>query len=193
MTGDIRHTSGLAEDADTSKTVDASRCVMTQFVLPNDTNPLGNLMGGRLMHLMDICAAVVAQRHAGTVCVTASVDSVDFRSPIRLGEIVYLEGFVNRAFNTSMEIEVQVWAENPLEGTRRRSNSAFFTFVAVDDENRKVRVPRVQVSTRQEQKRFEDAARRRELRLLLAGRIGASEASRIQNMLSALWNETLDE
>ena len=85
--------------------------MMTEFVLPNDTNTLGNLMGGRLMHLMDICAAMTAQRHTRRVCVTASVDNVAFRSPIRLGEVVILESYINRAFNTSMEVEVCVDAE----------------------------------------------------------------------------------
>jgi len=163
-----------------SKTVRESQCVMTEYVLPNDTNPLGNLMGGRLLHLMDICAAITAQRHAERICVTASVDSVDFRSPIQLGEIINMEGVVNRAFRTSLEVELNVWAENPLTGERRKSNTAYFTFVAVDEMYRPTPVPPLRPETESEQKRYEAAARRREFRLLLAGRITLEQAEHIQ-------------
>lgn len=158
------------------KTVGGSRCLMTEIVLPNDTNGLGNLMGGRLLHLMDKGAAISAQRHANRVCVTASVDTVEFQSPIYLGEIVIIESQVNRTFRTSMEVELNVWAENPRARTRRKCNRAFYTFVAVDDEGRPVPVPPISPETEEEQVRYDNASRRRELRLLLAGRIKLEDA-----------------
>lgn len=156
---------------------------MTEFVLPNDTNTLGNLMGGRLLHWMDICAAMTAQRHTNRVCVTASVDSVDFRSPIHLGEIVNLESVVNRAFNTSLEVQVDVWAENPIVGSRRKCNTAFFTFVAVDEAYTKTNVPEIVIETDEQRQRFEGALRRRELRLVMAGRMNLDDAHDLRTML----------
>ncbi len=167
------------------KAVDVSRCTMTEMVLPNDTNGLGNLMGGRLLHHMDVCAAIVAQRHAERVCVTASVDNVEFRSAIHLGEVIIIEGFINRSFRSSMEIELRVWAENPREGTRRRCNTAFYTFVAVDDDSNPVRVPPVDPQTDRETERFEAAARRRELRLIMSGRLDISDAANLRERLEA--------
>ena len=114
---------------------------MNELVLPNDTNTLGNLMGGRLLHLMDVCAAIAAQRHSNRIVVTASVDNVDFQSAIRLGEVVVLEGKVNRAFTTSMETEINVWAEDTTTGERRKCNRAYYTFVAVDQNGRPIPVP----------------------------------------------------
>ena len=169
-----------------SKTAQDSRCVMTEYVLPNDTNPLGNLMGGRLLHLMDVCAAITAQRHAQRICVTVSVDSVDFRSPIQLGEIINMEGVVNRAFRTSLEVELNVWAENPLTGDRRKSNTAYFTFVAVDESYKPTPVPALEPETESELKRYDAAARRREFRLLLSGRITLDEAEHIQGDVRAV-------
>ncbi len=117
----------------TPKPPSASLCQTTELVLPNDTNTLGNLMGGRLLHLMDVCAAISAQRHANRTVVTASVDSVDFRGAIALGEVVVIEARVNRAFTSSMEVGLTVWAERPARGEPRRlCNTAFYTFVAVD-------------------------------------------------------------
>jgi len=156
---------------------------MTEYVLPNDTNTLGNLMGGQLMHWMDICAAMTAQRHTNRVCVTASVDSVEFRSPIHLGEIVNLESVVNRGFNTSLEVQVDVWAENPILGSKRKCNTAFFTFVAVDDEYRKTLVPEILVTTDDQRERYEGALRRRELRLVMAGRMRFDDARDLRSML----------
>ena len=122
------------------------------------------------MHLMDIGAAITAQRHTRRVCVTAAVDGVEFRSVIRLGEIVILESYVNRAFNTSMEIEVNVWAEDPMTGARRKTNTAFFTFVAMDENYHKTAVPPVEVETEEQERRYEAALHRRDLRLILSGR-----------------------
>lgn len=135
------------------------------------------------MHWMDICAAMTAQRHTNRVCVTASVDSVDFKSPIYLGEIVNLESVVNRAFNTSLEVQVDVWAENPILGSKRKCNTAFFTFVAVDDNYRKTPVPKLSVTSAEERERYEGALRRRELRLVMAGRMKLDDARDLRSML----------
>nr|WP_022834563.1 acyl-CoA thioesterase [Salisaeta longa] len=175
----------MASSVPDAKPVSASRCVMTEIVLPNDTNSLGNMMGGRLLHLMDKCAAISAQRHANRVCVTASVDNVEFQRPIRGGNVVVIESQVNRAFRSSMEVELNVWAENPREQTRHRCNRAFFTFVAIDDAGVTVPVPPVQPETTEERERYEAATKRREMRLLLAGRIDLDEATRLKPDLLA--------
>jgi acyl-CoA hydrolase len=167
-------------------TVKASRCTMSEIVLPNDTNGLGNMMGGRLLHLMDVCAAISSQRHAGCICVTAAVDSVDFQSPILAGEIVLLESQVNRTFRTSMEVEINVWAENARLKTRRKCNRAYFTFVAIGADAKPQPVPCIQPETEEEKERFEGAVRRREMRLLLAGRIGPGDAHSLADFLDTL-------
>lgn len=156
------------------KTVSASRVRMNELVMPNDTNPLGNLMGGRLLHLMDICSAISAQRHCNRNVVTVSVDSVEFREAIRLGEVVVIEGEITRAFRTSMEVAIQVWAENLRTGSRRLCTTSFYTFVAVDADGNPVPVPAIIAETDFERSRFEEAAERRRVRLemskLSAGR-----------------------
>jgi len=167
------------------KTVSRSRCVMTEIVLPNDTNGLGNLMGGRLLHMMDKCAAISAQRHANRVCVTAAVDSVEFNAPIYQNEIIIAESQVNRVFNSSMEVELNVWAENPRKQTRRRCNRAFFTFVALDDDGHPMKAPGIHPQTAEEETRYESAARRREMRLLLAGRLSLNDAQHIKEDVRA--------
>ncbi len=149
---------------------------MNEIVLPNDTNSLGNLKGGRLLHWMDICAAISAQRHTGRICVTAAVDNVEFHSAIRNGEIVTLESQVNRTFSTSMEIEINVWAENTLDRSKRKSNRAFYTFVALDDDGKPTKAPSIVTESESEAKKFEEALRRRELRLLMSGRIELDDA-----------------
>lgn len=154
---------------------------MSEIVLPNDTNSLGNLMGGRLLHWMDICAAIAAQRHTNRVCVTAAVDNVEFHSPIRLGEIVTLESRVNRVFRTSMEIEIGVWAENPRTQQKRASNRAYYTFVSVDDEMNAVPAPPIVPESDDERHAYEQAARRRELRLVLAGRLEMKDARHLNS------------
>lgn len=162
----------------------ASRCQTTELVLPNDTNTLGNLMGGRLLHLMDVCAAISAQRHATRTVVTASVDSVDFRAAIRLGEVVVIDAVVNRAFTTSMEVGLSVWAESPARGVERRlCNTAFYTFVAVDADARPVPVPGIAPETEAERERYDAAARRRELRLVLSGRLAPQDAPALAALL----------
>ena len=158
------------------KTVRQSRCTMTELVLPNDTNGLGNLMGGRLLYWMDVCAAISAQRHTNRVCVTAAVDSVEFTSAIHQGEVVVLESQVNRTFRTSMEVELNVWAENPRMQTRRKCNRAFYTFVMVDEEGRPTPAPPIIPETEEEKENYNHAALRREMRLILAGRMKPHDA-----------------
>ncbi len=167
------------------RTVRRSACMMTELVLPNDTNNLGNLMGGRLLHLMDICAAISAQRHSNRICVTAAVDTVEFHAPIRQGEVVVIEGRVNRAFRTSMEVELNVWAENPRAQTKRKCNRAFYTFVAVDGDGAAVPVSPVVPETPEERAEHARAAQRRELRLFLAGRLSPEDAARLKETLFA--------
>ena len=147
------------------KPVHASQVSTTQLVLPNDTNQLGNLLGGTLMHWIDITAAICAQRHSGKICVTAAVDELIFHHPIRLGEIVTLEASVNRAFSTSMEIGVLVTVAHRDEALTRRANTAYLTFVGLDEAGRPTPVPPVIPETELEVKRHEEALRRREVRL----------------------------
>ncbi len=177
--------------AQPAKSVDRSRCVTTEIVLPNDTNSLGNMMGGRLLHLMDKCAAISAQRHANRVCVTASVDSVEFQGPIKESEVVVVESQVNRAFTTSMEVELNVWAEDPRAETRRKCNQAFYTFVAIDEDGTPTPVPPIEPSTDAERARYEAAAKRREVRLVLSGRINLEDAASLKDdMIEALQKST---
>ncbi|OZC04663.1 acyl-CoA thioesterase [Rubricoccus marinus] len=157
---------------------------MNELVLPNDTNTLGNLMGGRLLHFMDVAAGISAMRHSNRTCVTASVDNVDFRSAIKLGEVVLIEAVVNRAFTTSMEVEIDVWAEDTTTGTRRKCNRAFFTFVAVDQSGRPIPVVQLEPETDEERERYEAAERRRELRLILSGRLSLSDADNLRDHLA---------
>ena len=145
---------------------------MTQLVLPNDTNQLGNLLGGRLMEWMDICAAISAQRHSNRVCVTAGVDELVFHQPIRLGEVVTLRASVNRAFGTSMEVGVNVSAEIQLTGGRKTANTAYLTFVAVDERLLPAPVPRLIPRTTVERRRFREALSRRTQRLARRRRPG---------------------
>ena len=169
-----------------TKTPSDSHTIMSELVLPNDTNGLGNLMGGRLLHWMDICAAISSQRHSGGVCVTASVDNVEFHAPILQSEIVTLQSQVNRAFRTSMEIEITVDAENPRTGTKRRCNRAYYTFVAVGPDGKTVPVPQVTPVTDEEKDRFEQALRRREFRLFMAGRLTPEQIDDFRSYLNSI-------
>jgi acyl-CoA hydrolase len=137
---------------------------MTELILPNDTNTLGNLLGGRLMHFIDLVGAMAAYRHARTHVVTASMDHIDFIAPVHVGDLLILKSKLNRAFNTSMEVGVKVWVENTIAGTHRHVASAYLTFVAIDSQGRRVPVPGLQPETEEEQHHYEDAARRREHR-----------------------------
>ncbi len=148
------------------RTVKESQVQMVEMVLPTDTNRLGNLLGGQLMHWIDIAAAIAASRHTHRVCVTASVDELNFHHPIRQGDVVTLEASVNRVFTTSLEIGVKVSTENTLTGERTYTNTAYLTFVAIDDNGKPIGAPPIKPVTKEEKRRYADAARRRELRLL---------------------------
>lgn len=148
----------------TPRPVRESQSEMTQIVLPNDANPLGALLGGRLMHWIDLAAALAAHRHSRNYVVTASIDHLDFLTPVHVGDLVILRSSVNRAFNTSMEVGVQVLVENYIAGTRSQVSSAYLTFVAVDRHGRHLPVAPVVPESDAEKRRFEDALRRRELR-----------------------------
>ncbi|HNP98264.1 MAG TPA: acyl-CoA thioesterase [Bacteroidia bacterium] len=154
--------------------------MLTEFVLPNDTNTLGNLMGGRLLHWMDIAAAIAAHRHCGRVVVTASVNNVSFNQPIRLGEIVTLEAKVSRAFTSSMEVFIDVWVENNTNGEKKKCNEAIYTFVAVDQLGNPINVPQLVPETNEEKARFDSALRRRQLSLILAGKMKPQEATELK-------------
>ncbi len=166
------------------KPVADSFVIMTELVLPNDTNTLNNLMGGRMMHLMDIAAAISAQKHSNRIVVTASVDNVSFRDSIRLGNVVTLQAQVTRAFSSSMEVHIDVWAEDIPSGTKLKTNEAFFTFVAVDQAGRPIDVPEALPETEEEIHLYEGALRRRQLRLVLAGRMQPAEAKELKALFS---------
>lgn len=146
-----------------------SRVEMTQIVTPVDTNYLGNLAGGRLMHWMDLAAAIAAGRHSQAICVTASVDTMEFRQGIELGEVVIIKANVNRAFHTSMEVGVKVYAENIIKGHIRECTKAYFTFVAIDKDGKPIPVPEVIPEDETDRRRYEKAALRRQIRLLNRG------------------------
>ena len=155
------------------RTVRDSQSQMAEVVLPNDANQLGNLLGGRLMHLIDIAGALAAHRHSRSHVVTASIDHIDFRQPVHIGDILTLKSSVNRAFNTSIETGVKCWAENYIAGTTRHVASAYLTFVAVDSHEKRKPVPQVIPETDEEKRRYEDAGRRRDLRKWELGRKNA--------------------
>lgn len=146
------------------RTVASTQSEMTEIILPNDTNMLGNLLGGRLMHFIDLTGAMAAYRHARTHVVTASMDHIDFIQPVRLGDLVTLKSSVNRAFTRSMEVGVKVWAENTRTGTIAHVASAYLVFVAVDEHGRLQKVPELKPETPDEVRRCQDALRRREHR-----------------------------
>ena len=159
-----------------------SLVTMTELVLPNDTNTLNNLMGGRLMHWMDIASAVAAQKHSNRVVVTASVDNISFSKPINFGNVVTLQAFVTRAFNSSMEVYIQVTAEDIPSGKKIETNTAFFTFVAVDQTGRPIDVPPVEPESDLEKELYEGALRRRQLRLVLGKRMKPEEATELKSI-----------
>ena len=147
------------------KTVSESTVTMTELVLPNQTNQLGNLLGGQLMNWIDLCAALSASKHSQHVCVTASVDKIDFHHPVKVGNIVTLVATVNRAFKTSMEVGVNVYGESYIDGTRIHTNTAFLTFVCVDKNGKPTETFEIIPETDDERKRFEEALQRRKTRL----------------------------
>jgi len=155
---------------------------MTELVLPNDTNTLNNLMGGRLMHWMDVVSAIAGQKHSNSTVVTASVDNISFRLGIQLGNVVTLRAKVTRAFNSSMEVRIDVDAEDIPANKKVSSNSAYFTFVAVDKNGQPVEVPEVEPETEEEKVLYEGALRRRQLRLILSGRMKPHEAKELKSI-----------
>ena len=160
-----------------SKKVSESRTEMTELVMPNDTNALGNLMGGNLMRWMDIASAICASRHTESYVVTVSVDHLTFQEPIKLGDIVTIKASVSRTFKTSIEIFLEVYTRGVLQHEARKSNQAFFTFVALDERTMKPReIAPIIPETTEEQKLYDEAAIRREFRLLTSGKIKPEEA-----------------
>jgi acyl-CoA hydrolase len=147
-----------------TRTVTSTQSEMTEIILPNDTNTLGNLLGGRLMHFIDLTAAMAAYRHSRTHVVTAAMDHIDFIRPVHLGDLLTLRSSINRAFSTSMEVGVKVWAENTRTGSVAHVASAYLVFVAIDDHGHRQRIPEVVPETADEQRRYEGALRRRENR-----------------------------
>jgi len=157
-----------ATDPSRGKTVGASRSEMAEVVLPAETNLLGKLLGGHVMHLVDVVAAMAASRHSNSYVVTASVDYIDFRNPVNLGEIVHLMSQVNRVFNTSMEVGVKVYSENPITGERKHTTTAYVTFVALDEFSKTPKtVPSLIVKTAEEKRRWREAGARRKYRLAM--------------------------
>ena len=152
----------------------------TRIVMPNDTNTLGNLMGGNLLNWMDVAAAISANRHCRRVVVTAAVNNVSFDRPIRLADIVIIESQVTRSFNSSMEVYLEVFVEDSATGERERCNEAMYTFVAVDQLGAPIVVPDLLPETADERDRFDGALRRRQLRLILAGKIDPKDATELK-------------
>lgn len=157
-----------------------SLVLMTELVLPNDTNTFGNLMGGRLMYWMDIAAALAAMKHCAAPVVTASVDNISFESSIKLGNVVHIEAKVTRSFNTSMEVHIIVWGEDVIQQYKYKSNEAYLTFVALDPNGKPRPVNKVIPETEEEKKLFDGALRRRQLRLILGGKMKPEDAEELR-------------
>jgi acyl-CoA hydrolase len=167
------------------KKVSESQSVMTEMVMPNDTNPMGNLMGGNLLRWMDIISGICAGKHCEANVVTASVDHVSFQRPINVGDVVTLEATVTRAFTTSVEVYVEVFAANIKGQEARRCNHAYYTFVALDEEKKKpVPIAPVLPLNEIQQQRYDSAPRRREVRLVLSGRMKPADASLVREYLN---------
>ena len=157
-----------------------SLVMMTELVLPNDTNTFGNLMGGRLMYWMDIAAALAAMKHCAAPVVTASVDNISFENPIKIGNVVHIEAKVTRAFTSSMEIHLDVWGEDAIQQFKYKSNEAYYTFVALDPTGKPRPVNQLVPETEEEKKLFESALRRRQLRLILGGKLNPRDAPELK-------------
>ncbi|SCY17960.1 acyl-CoA thioesterase [Flavobacterium caeni] len=163
-----------------AKTPSESLTILTDLVLPSETNPLNNLFGGELLARMDRAASIAARRHSRRIVVTASVNHVAFNRSIALGSVVTIEAKVSRSFNTSMEIFIDVWIEDRESGVRAKANEAIYSFVAVDEQGRPVSVPPVTPETDLEKERFDAALRRKQLSLVLAGKMKPSEATELK-------------
>lgn len=164
----------------TAKTCKDSLVTMTELVLPNETNSLNNLMGGELLKWMDIVSAISAQRHSSSTVVTVSVDNVSFNEPINLGNVVTLNAKVTRAFNSSMEVHIEVFSENIPKQEKHKSNEAFFTFVAVNENNKPKKIPEIIPETDEEKRLYDNALKRRQARLILAGRLEPNNAEELK-------------
>jgi acyl-CoA hydrolase len=162
------------------KKASETQVIMTELVLPNDTNVFGNLMGGRLMYWMDIAAALSAAKHCNAPVVTASVDNISFESPIKLGNVVHIEARMSRAFNTSMEVHLKVWGEDLQHQYKYKSNEAYYTFVALDPNRKPRSVPHLIPETEEDKKLYDGALRRRQLRLILGGKMKPDEAAELK-------------
>jgi acyl-CoA hydrolase len=162
------------------KTAKETLAVASRIVLPNDTNVLGNLMGGQLLNWMDINAAIAAYRHCGRVVVTASVNNVAFKKAIGLGDVVTIESKVTRSFSSSMEVFSDVFVEHRVTGEKVKCNEAIYTFVAVDQIGSPIEVPELLPESEIEKQRFEGALRRRQLSLILAGKMKPNEATELK-------------
>ena len=167
-----------------SKTASESLSITTEIVLPNDTNNLNNLMGGRLLHWMDIATAIAAHRHCGRIVVTASVNHVSFAEAIPAGSIVTLEAKVSRAFTSSMEVFVDVWMENNNHKGKKKCYEAIYTFVAVDQLGNPIEIPKLIPETKEEKARYQSALRRRQLSLMLSGRMKAEDATELKALFT---------
>jgi len=167
-----------------SKKPSQSLTINTEVVLPNDTNHVGNLFGGKLMQWLDITAAIAAQRHCSRVVVTASINHVSFDNPIKQNSVVTLEAKVSRAFNSSMEVIVDVYVENPVTGEKTKCNEAILTFVAIDQNGAPLPVPQLEPETELEKKRYEGALRRRQLSLIFAGRMEPNDATELKALFT---------
>lgn len=164
-----------------AKKASVSHTIMNELVLPNDTNMLHNLMGGRMLHWMDIAAAISAQKHCNCLAVTASVDNVSFNHAVKLGDVISIEAQVTRAFHTSVEVRLVVSAQNIPSGTTIISNEAFYTFVAIDADNKPFPVPELIPETEEEIALHAGALRRRQLRLILSGKMKISDATELHD------------
>ena len=162
------------------RTPESTLAINTEIVLPNDTNTLGNLMGGKLLHWMDVIAAISAHRLCKRVCVTASVNNVTFPKPIKLGDIVTLRSKVSRSFSSSMEIYIDVFVEDRSSSEKIKVNEAIYTFVAVDQLGNPISVPEIEPVTDEEKARFAGALRRKQLSLILAGKMKPSDATELK-------------
>lgn len=171
-------------DKTSEKSAKESYTEMNELVLPNDTNTFGNLMGGRLLYWMDICAAMAAQKHSNNAVVTVSVDNVSFKRSITLGEVVTIQAQVTRAFSTSMEVRMEIFAQNLPKGTKVKSNEAYYTFVAIDENTKPKPIPKVIPETDLERKLYGEALQRRELRLLMAGKLKHENATAIKDFFA---------
>lgn len=163
-----------------SKTPEQSKTIMTDLVLPSETNPINNLFGGELLARMDRAASIAARRHSRRIVVTASVNHVAFNRSVPLGSVVTIEAKVSRAFKSSMEVFMDVWIEDRESGFRTKANEAIYTFVAVDESGRPVEVPELVPETELEQARYEAALRRKQLSLVLAGKMKPNDATELK-------------